>query len=196
MQLTLRKANALSKSLLETARKLPLPRTVVVSIYATESVQDSFTATMKQLGDNATDALDLSKAAYDLRGLIGAANFTCGVYRLLTEKASLDVQEKFLVSVVEPAGDHDYSLATDTDIALAKLEALRERSKVETARSVTETLTVRVATPDVVAGLRERLLDLRRRKTTIADELLALNTASKIDVPTDIQSLLARFKLV
>lgn len=198
MELTLRKAAALSKSLLEAARKLPLTRSIEVSIYDMDSVEDKVGAALDTLNVNLNDALALTAASFTLRDAVGVVNAKCGVHTLLTERARLDAQERLLSSVVDPTGDHEFNAAVEPEIADQKLTALRNRAENAPAASygVTEEMRVRVTDAEVITTTKDSLVDIRRRKTQIADDLLALNTSTRIAVPTDVEELLTRFKLV
>ena len=197
MELTLRKANSLSKSLLETARKLPLNRTLQISIYDQVKPEDVVTKAAEILLNNLNDAGDLIKAAFDLRAAIGAANATCGISRLLTEQATLDAKERLIAPVVDAANDPNFNNAVTAPTAAAKLESVRQRLATSEIRyGLVEELQVKVATIETVAPLKDDLLAIRLRKTQIADELLALNTSSRIEVSAFVEELLTRFKLV
>lgn len=197
MELTLRKANSLSKSLLEAARKLPLNRTVQISVYDQTKPEDMASEAAAVLIANLKDAGDLTKAGYELRDAIGATNATCGISRLLTEKATLDAREKLIASVVEPANDQVFNNALAAPIAAAKLDSVRERLKGSEAQyGLPEVLEIKVATVDIVAPFKDDLLAIRRRKAQIADELLAMNTTAKVSVSAFAEDLLTRFKLV
>lgn len=192
MEVTLRKAHSLSKALIEQARKLPLARTVEVSIYATETPDDIIEAAGVLLDFNLAAALSLNAAAYELRALIATANAASGVDRLLGEKAALDVQERLLASVLE-ASDSSHIRAADPATAAARFEVLKARAASPDNYSTTDSLAVQVSAGD---AFEDRLRLTRRRKTEIADELLAMNTSTKITVPASVVDHLTNFKLV
>lgn len=197
MEVNLRKANALSKALLEAAKKLPLARTVSVSIYDENPSKASVDLAAEKLVENARDARALIADAFAIRADIGDANAKSGINDLLTEKARLDAEERILVAVVEPANDHTFDAATAPEYADAKLASLKKNAESEAARyGVTEELLVRVATTDVTSPMKDELLAIRRRKTAIADELLALNTTTKVVLRSGTVALLNRFKLI
>jgi hypothetical protein len=198
MELTLRKAAALSKSLLEAARRLPMPRTVEISIYDMEAIDERVGVALDTLNANLNDALALTAASFTLREAIGTVNTQSGVHALLTERARLDAQERLLAAVVDAPANHEYDSAVEPEIADAKLTALRFRAENAGAASygVTEELRVRVSDPEVIQSTKDALVDIRRRKTQIADDLLVVNTSTRIAVPADVEELLTRFKLV
>lgn len=196
MEINLRKASAVSKALLELAKKQPLPRTVEVSIYDENPAQASVNLQAEKLRENLATARLLTEAAFEIRGLIGTANQTFGISAALTKKAALDAQERLLAAVVEPASDHAFNAAADPLFADAKLEAMRAKQKGDTVYGVTEELAVKVATSDVILPLKEELLNIRYEKSKLADQIQSTNHFSTIFVSQDIGDLLLKYKLV
>lgn len=196
MEINLRKASAVSKALLELAKKQQLPRTVEVSIYDENPAQASVDLQAEKLRENLATARLLTEVAFEIRGLIGIANQTFGISAALTKKAALDAQERLLAAVVEPTSDHAFSAAADPLFADAKLEALRAKQKGDTVYGITEELAVKVATSDVVLPLKEELLNIRYEKSKLADEIQSINHYSTIFVSQTIGDLLLKYKLV
>jgi len=197
MEVTLRKASALSKALLEAAKKLPAPRSVEVSIYAEGDLSEVIAAEVQEglakLVDNTNNAQRLFIAGFSIREKIGAANAYSGINALLSERAVLDAREKLLAPLVEGA-----AFGTKSDIAAAKLETLRARASAADARNygLTEELTVSLGDGADFVEFANDLLLIRRRKTSLADDLLALNTTTKITLSAGTVELLNKFKLI
>lgn len=195
MKINLRKANALSKALLDEARKLPLHTVVAVSVYNTENFVQGVAQTGVKMRQNLQDAQALLAAGYVLRGLMGEAFQTSGISDLLTKKALADAREKLISRVLEK--DHNFNSASDVTLAQPRLAALKEAVAAPTTRGygiTSDSLNVRV--PDeTFQGLEDELRAIRRQKADIADELLSLNTTTMIDVPAEVQELATRFKV-
>lgn len=194
MHINLRKANALSKALLDEARKLPLNTLAGVSVYNTTDLDKAMEAVGVKMRQNLADAQALLEAGYKLRGLMGAAFQSSGISDLLTEKALLDAREKLIVAVTTK--DHQFNSASEVSLALPRLGALKEAltNPTTSRHSGTDVLNVRI--PETAfAGLDDELRTLRRRKADIADSLLGLNTTTTIQVPTDIADLATRYKV-
>lgn len=195
MIVTLRKAHALSKALLEAAKKLPLERVVTISIYDETAIEDRVEAAGEVLTGHAQVARSLIAASFRIRAAIGSANQSAGVDRLLTEKAALDATEKLLSKLTE--SDYTVDQATDPVIAPQKLEAIKARNgAAERYGSVTEELVVKVATAELLAPITAELQAIRKRKTAIADDLLALNTATTISLDAETVGLLKTTNLI
>lgn len=197
MEVTLRKAHSLSKALLEQVRKTPLARTVTVSIYEDVEASDAATEAGEKLVAAVADGIKCIDAAYAIRLSIAKANLAAGVDGLLNEKARLDAGEKLLSQAVDGSSDHSYTSAVDPAIARQKMDALKVRAaQPDKGYGVTEELTVKVATPEVTADLSTNLATMRRRKTEIADELLGLNTSTRVSLSPDVVTLLQRYNLI
>lgn len=193
MKINLRKANALAKALQAEAHKQSLPTSVSISIYRADTVDAVVEATGKTLRANLEAASELLGASYDLRRLLGAAFQSSGIDDLLTEKASLDAQEKLISKVVDR--DHGWTVATPRDLATPRLTALKQAHEAPTGRGYgADALDVRLD-EDAFAGLEDKLREIRRRKSQIADELLNLNTTHTLDVPSHVQALVDTYKL-
>lgn len=197
MNVTLRKAHSLSKGLVEQVKKLPLPRTVTLSVYADEDPDEAVNEAGDALLSNVEIGRQLIAASTAIRLEIGVANKSSGVDALLSEKAALDATEKLLTRVVTGDNDYDFQQAADPLIARAKLDAIVARNKGgERFATVTEELAVKVATGELIHGLIEELATIRRRKAEIADELLGKNSSVSISIDDDTVALLKTFKLI
>lgn len=197
MEVTLRKASALSKALLDAARALPLNKAVKVSIYATTTVEAEVSAAQAKLLENSTKATSLIEASFGLRAIIGALNATSGIDALLTERAGLDASEKLLSGIGAVSRYSEDESVENLSVAQAQLDALKTRAANASADSVAyrrgseDSLTVSVPTPTI----QNRLVAIRRRKTEIADELLILNMTKKVKISPATVALLEEFKL-
>lgn len=198
MNVTLRKAHALSKALIEQVKKLPLDRMVTLSVYADEDPDEAVNDAGAALLANVEVGRQLIAASTAIRLQIGVANKSAGVDALLSEKAQLDATEKLLGRVVTGDSDYSFQQATDPLIAKAKLDAIVARNHAVGDRlgSVTEELVVKVATGELIQGLTEELATIRRRKTEIADELLTKNSSVSVSIDDTAVTLLKTFKLI
>jgi hypothetical protein len=196
MEVTLRKAASLEKSLLDIARIQPLIKNISVSVYSSADIGGEVLAAQQQLSANLKNSLALTKAAYDIREAIGSNNAQNGISALLTEKARLDAQEKLLSSVMVGA------TATPIDavisIANNRRDALRERLKtaVDHYGEPADSVALNIADASVTIQFQEQLTEIRRRKIDITDQLLMLNMTKKITLTAETVALLTKFKLI
>ncbi|USN14042.1 hypothetical protein KABACHOK_02060 [Brevundimonas phage vB_BpoS-Kabachok] len=197
MQVNLRKANALAKSLQDEALKQTAEHAVAFSIYdTTPDFAGKVDAAGQAMRTTLEDALALTEAAYAVRALMGKAFHTSGINDVLTRKALLDRKEKLLSQVFM----HAPAATASDDVALAprRFEALlaqHEAAKTAGVRvTAAETFSVRVPR-SAYDGLEDALRDIRREKAEITDELLGLNTGHRITLPETVVALIERFKL-
>jgi hypothetical protein len=198
MEVTLRKAAALSQALLDASRQVNLGHTITLSIYSDTTASEAVQAAQKRLLENIEKATALMNASYRIRNAVGEANESAGVNALLREKAALDAREKLLSGI--GSVDRRYGASADTlaDGTLqAQLDALKERSSSATGGYRAETsLTVSVMGETVSAPIQEQLVAIRRRKVAIADTLLSINLGNKISLQDAEVALLEEYKLV
>jgi hypothetical protein len=201
MEVSLRKAAQLSDGLTKAARNIKLGRIVKVSVHSISAIGDEVDAARLLLTTNVYKAMSLYDAAYAIRGLIGIANSESGINSLLTEKGSLDANEKLLNTVVSETNDYD-EIDTSDELLEAKMIDLRQRRAAANATSgihyngIQDYLSVDVVDSGQRASLQDRLNELRRRKSAIADELLVKNMNTKITLPTEVVDLVKEFKLI
>ncbi len=196
MEVTLRKAAALENALRSAATALPLTKQVKISIFADATVADSAKEVQAKLVQNAAEGVALIRAAFTIRQSIAETNAQSGISALLTEKAALDATEKLITSALG-GKVNEYDEAVDLSIAQAQLDAARERAKAVVDRySREDSITVNILTEEVTDGLRKQLTALKRRKTALADELLALNMGKKVTISAEIEALLKKHDLV
>lgn len=197
MQVSLRKAHAFAKQLTERAKKAPLARTTTVSIYAESAVEDLVEVAAEKLFETLLDAEAMLRSAFAIRLLLSTANLTSGIDALLNEKALLDARERLLAPVAEGSNDYAFTSATDPQIAAAKLVAVKERNaQPKGYGEPTEELVVKVAVGPTIAEIVDALASIRKRKSQISDELLALNTRTDVSLDDDTVALLARLNLI
>jgi hypothetical protein len=198
MNVTLRKAHALSKALLEQAKRLPLKRTVTISIYDEEAPEDRVDEAAEALVANLGTAARWSPPPTPFGRRSASPTSQAGIDDLLSEKARLDAEEKLLAQVIDANGsDYEFNSATDPAFVINKLEAIVARNKTGAAYgSATEELTVKVASSEIVAPLADDLAVLRRRKTEIGDELLSKNSGVMVALDASVVELLGAAKLI
>lgn len=191
--MTLRKADALAKALLEEARKAEPSPTVVVSIFDDTDINElanQHAAESLQAIDNAVRLLN---AGYEIRSELAHAFVSSGISDLLAERAQLDAEERLLSKV---AAKDAAASATPQRLAKAKLTSLKEAAALaaNSYRS-SESLSVQ-PNQDTFDKARERLRTIRQRKSAIADLLLERNIKHQIEVSDDIVNLAEVLKLI
>lgn len=200
---TLRKANAFERALLEQSKKFAFKRTIEASIHNDTPISEQVVAAQTTLKSNLTTAVALVRASHQIRAAISRQNADSGINALLSEKAALDAEEKLISSVVtgvapsRRGGGDDYEFEQASEIATAQkqLENLRVRVASPNGYHV-EAVSVRILDATAIEQLSDDLAAIRRRKTQLADELLELNTSAKVSISSEAEDLLRQFKLI
>lgn len=186
MQVTLRKADAISKLALETARKLHLPHTVSVSVFSSETVPEAIDRVRSTLAANLTEAKSLIEAAFAIRALISTANAETAVNALLGEKALADQMEK----TIQPFAKSAPHAVSPADSERQRL-ALQVRSGGASYYGADE-VTASVSTEEFSALMAAEMRALRKKKVEISDRLTEINNSVKIAIPESVEQTLAR----
>lgn len=190
--ITLRKADALSKALLEEARKVELSASVEVSIFDETAIETLAERHDQETNQALDSAVSLLSAGYAIREELAHAFVSSGISDLLAERAKLDAEERLHGKVTAKE-----SGATAQRLAKAKLATLKEAAAAPSTgyRNNSETLTVQ-ANPQAFDRSRARLRDIRRRKSEIADMLLERNMKHTIEVEDATIALAETLKLI
>lgn len=197
MEVTLRKAAALTMALQEAARKLPLTRQINVTIFATSSVADNVAAAQSVLATNVQKAQELYAASFGIRRLTSRVNAESGINALLVEKAALDATEKLLASLGINQQDEPDQQESAIKLAQNQLDMLKARATTSTENyGAREYVSVSVVSIDLQKSVRDQMNRIRLRKVALADELLTLNMTTKVSLPESTVLLLKEFSLV
>ena len=191
MQVSLRKAAALESSLRDIAKGVSLSKTVAVSVYSdNSSVEKQVEEASAALRAGAEDIRSALNTAYAIRGQIAEQNAKVGINRLLNERAALDATDRALAGLTAKdrlegiAAEHAFS-------ALTAQKARNEKSEYGT----TDNVSVNVV-GELAAEIKATVVANQKRKTAIADELLALNVGTTIVLSDEVVAVLTKHNLV
>jgi hypothetical protein len=201
MELTLRKAAAVAELCKSTAKNLVLAHTIAVSVYSQRPVAEIIADGAKLLEQNINEKSKLLSATYELRRQISEANTKSGIDTLLNEKVRLDQVELSMSAVSQMWAHHD-SDDNEPNIIEAKLDKMKidlNSPTLPSARSYgssNDKINVVVITEELNDKLTSELSKIRKRKIAIADELLVLNTTTRIVVPDHVEAILKVYDLL
>ncbi len=189
MEVTLRKAAQLSAQAIQAAGQYAISPAITVSAFGPTTVQDAVAEHSAEQVQNLATSEALLRAGFAIRALIGKANRENGVDDLLDKKALSDALEKRLASVSTRRAKNDLVSAQ------AQLESLAERvGKADYYGS--DGVTVVGITEDVAADIKAQQTQLRREKVRIADDLLHLNTNTKVTLDAQTVETLTKFDIL
>jgi hypothetical protein len=175
MEITLRKADALFKQALVTAKGLLKNGTVKVSIYEKRPVENIIEEQNQLAMERLELATVLLGVAFRIREAAGRANAEIGIDRLLRQRKRLEVEESFVAAVV---GQRDettrYVSPDDIDEMVDTLRAQAHKTE-RGGYGLREVIDVDVLNRDDVVKLQQRLTQLRLAKRGLDDELLSGN---------------------
>lgn len=200
---SLRKAHDYERSLNDAAKRFTFARVLEVSIHRDEAVADLVRAAQDTLKANLSEAISLVRAANQIRASISRANADSGINALLSDKASLEAEERLINTVLNGdasrRGRVDYELGAASDVAVAakQIDNLRVRAaSADRFTGAAESVTVILVDEDATTALSGEIASLQLRKKAIADDLLTLNMTTKITLEPDTVALLKKFKLI
>lgn len=175
MNISLRKASALQNSINEAIKSLKVVHEVELNEF---QPVDVVVAAAQQAFDKAvTRRNDLLVALYEVRKLVAEANYTSGIQTKLTRAALVDKQ----IGHVNEIASAD--VITHTDVLRGKLDNIRAQTANSTpiygyARNVTTS----ILTQESIDQAKLYVLELKKTKQKINDEILELNISTKIEL--------------
>lgn len=191
MKITLRKASALQTAIQEHIRAIDVKLKIELNEFQDAgSVLDSATA---EAVANDQRRASLTACLYDIRSLVGSANAVSGINDRLAKAAYVDKRLGQLTGLT--AAD---AVREDFAVVTGKLEKLKN-DKGESRRSIygyNDTVGTGVLTPEHVAQYKAQILELKKSKQKLNDEILELNVRTEIDIPSEVEMVLNQEGLV
>jgi uncharacterized protein YdcH (DUF465 family) len=180
MNITLRKANAVQNSINETIKSIQLDLNIEINEFQDPAVE------LKKANDTAFAAdqrrQKLLLSLYNIRGLVGTANAQSGIDLNLAKAAFIDKRIAQLeeISKIKPL--------TELTVIAGKLEKIRNR-KEESRASLygrDDTVTTTVVSQEQINQAKTEILNLKKQKQKLNDEILELNIKTEIPLSDDV----------
>jgi hypothetical protein len=181
MNLTLRKANAVQASINDAIKNIKIETSVEINEFQTVEVVLKTANTTLFTNDSRRQRLLL--ALYNIRGLVGTANAQSGIDLKLATAAFLD---KRLVQLNELAG---VTPVTDLVVIKGKLEKIKNDKGETSRRSIygySDTVSTTVIDDGQLDQIKNEILNLKKQKQKINDEILELNIKTEIPLSEDV----------
>jgi uncharacterized protein YdcH (DUF465 family) len=180
MNITLRKANAVQNSINETVKSIKVELTVELNEF--QNVEDALSKANSELIANDGRRQNLIMALYNIRALVGTANAASGIDTALAKAAFID---KRIGQLEQLAGATEI---TSLEVIKGKLEKIRN-DKSETARSriygYSDTVSTSILSKEQIAQAKTEILNLKKQKQKLNDEILELNIKTEIPLGDD-----------
>lgn len=189
MNISLRKANVVQNSINEAIRSIDI--TTHIDINEFQNVAEVLRAANNKLFENDARRQKLLLALYNIRGLVGAANAQSGIDTKLATAAFVD---KRIAQLEELSSNKP---VTDITVLNGKLEKIRNRK--DDSRSIygrDETVSTTVISEDQLKQIRDEIMNLKKQKQKINDEVLELNIKTEIPLSEEVVSTLTKESIV
>jgi hypothetical protein len=215
MQVLLRTASTLARQCAEAAQRIELRPITRVSVNQS-NLTERLNAAQQTTESAVRDVLELYATRGEIRRLIGNANQEA-VHALLVERDVINTTEKVLSDLIEQStiasgtslgaverrrraylGDEPTSGRVPHDAAeiASALDVVRQRIATVTSGTVVDYVEVPSLPIDQVKQLQERLASLRRRRTTLSDELAAANLKVSITLSPEVERVLRKHQII
>jgi hypothetical protein len=192
MNITLRKASALQASIQEAIKNISV--TVKVELNEFEDPAEALAKANAQLINDDNRRASLTACLYDIRSLVGTTNAASGINDRLAKAAYIDKRLGQLSGLVQSEASQDSMV-----VITGKVEKLKAEKGENSRRSLygyNDTVSTGVLTADQVAGFKAQILDLKKAKQKLNDEILELNVRSEITLPGEVEIVLNQEGLI
>lgn len=184
MNISLRKANTIQNSIQESIKSIDI--VTVIDINEFQDHEQELKRANDELFNNDARRQKLLLTLYNIRGLVSAANSQSGIDLNLTKAAFIDKRISQLeeISRSKPMGD--------LTVIKGKLDKIRTRSDdgKSSLYGREETVSTSVLTKEQLSQARAEIVNLKKQKQQINDEVLEANIKTEIPLSEDIVNLL------
>jgi hypothetical protein len=190
MNITLRKANAVQNSINDVLKNIKVNLTVEINEF--QSVEDALSKANAELIENDARRQKLTMALYNIRALVGTANTASGISTILAKAAFID---KRIGQLEQLAGAGEL---TSLEVIKGKLEKIKN-DKGESRRSLygyNDTVSTSVLSAEQIAQAKAEVLNLKKQKQKLNDEVLELNIKTEVPLSDDTVATLEAEKLL
>lgn len=180
MNITLRKANAIQNSIVETVKNIKVELTVELNEF--QNIEDTLSRANNELITNDGRRQSLTVALYNIRALVGTANAASGIDTALAKAAFID---KRIGQLEQLAGGTEI---TSLEVIKGKLEKIKNDKGDSNRRSIygySDTVSTGVLSKEQIHQAKTEILNLKKQKQKLNDEILELNIKTEIPLGDD-----------
>jgi hypothetical protein len=180
MNITLRKANAVQNSITETVKNIRVELAVELNEF--QNVEDTISKANNELIVNDGRRQNLTMALYNIRALVGTANAASGIDTALAKAAFID---KRIGQLEQLANGTEI---TSLEVIKGKLEKIKNDKGDNTRRSIygySDTVSTGILSKEQIAQAKTEILNLKKQKQKLNDEILELNIKTEIPLGDD-----------
>jgi uncharacterized protein YdcH (DUF465 family) len=180
MNITLRKANAVQNSINDAVKNIRVELTLELNEF--QNVEDTLSKANNELITNDGRRQNLTMALYNIRALVGTANAASGIDTALAKAAFID---KRIGQLEQLAGGTEI---TSLEVIKGKLEKMKNDKGENTRRSIygySDTVSTGILSKEQIAQAKTEILNLKKQKQKLNDEILELNIKTEIPLSDD-----------
>jgi hypothetical protein len=180
MNITLRKANAIQNSVNEAVKTIKVNLSVELNEF--QNIEEALTKANAELLKNDERRQKLTMALYNIRALVGTANVASGIDTSLAKAAFID---KRIAQLEQMASAEEM---TSMEVIKGKLEKIKNLKDEARSRiyGYGDTVTTSVLSKEQIAQAKAEILNLKKQKQKLNDEILELNIKTEIPLSDDV----------
>jgi hypothetical protein len=184
MNITLRKANAVQNSINDVLKNIKIDLSIEINEF--QDVEAVIGTANDQLIVNDGRRQQITMALYNIRALVGTANAASGIDTALAKAAFIDKRIGQLEQLA--------SAPELTDLAVIKGKLTKIQNDKGESRSriygYNDTVSTGVLSKEQIAQAKTEILNLKKQKQKLNDEILELNIKTEIPLSEDTAKLL------
>jgi hypothetical protein len=184
MNITLRKANAVQNSINDAVKNIKVELNVELNEF--QNIEEAISKANHTLIENDGRRQKLTMALYNIRALVGTANAASGIDTALAKAAFIDKRIGQLEELAKATE------MTSLEVIKGKIEKIKN-DKGENRRSLygyNDTVSTSVLSAEQIAQAKAEVLNLKKQKQKLNDEILELNIKTEIPLADDTVALL------
>ena len=181
MNITLRKANAIQNSINDAVKNIKIELNVELNEF--QNVEDVIGKANNTLIENDTRRQKLTMSLYNIRALVGTANTSSGIDTALAKAAFIDKRIGQLEELAKATE------ITSLEVIKGKLEKIKNDKGESSRRSLygyNDTVSTSVLSKEQIAQAKAEILNLKKQKQKLNDEILELNIKTEIPLADDV----------
>ena len=192
MKVTLRKASALQSSIQDAIKAVEV--TVKAELNEFEDTAEVLAKANTNTIYSDNRRASLTACLYDIRSLVGSANAMNGINDRLAKAAYIDKRLGQLATLVQADAVQDSMVVINGKVE--KLKAEKGENSRRSLYGYSDTVSTGVLTQEQISGFKAQVLDLKKSKQRINDEILELNVRTEIELPTEVEIVLNQEGLI
>ncbi len=179
MNITLRKANAIQNSINDAVKNIRVELNVELNEF--QNVEEVIANANNELIVNDGRRQKLTMAFYNIRALVGTANSASGINTALAKAAFID---KRIVQLEQLTAAKEMTSIAVINGKIEKIKSLKDEARSR-IYGYGDTVTTSVLSKDQIDQAKAEILNLKKQKQKLNDEILELNIKTEIPLSDD-----------